>query len=171
LCSLKEYIELRSLLRDEYMQINSLKGRLWLCVPIFVTDLLDLTFTMLGQPDEYWKGSYSLVNEFNPFARWLMVRHPIGALIYTILDILMISFLIVVLPLLTAKILSAFWAIGSAKAIYNWLVGPLHMGWWISNLVILIPTIILVYAFEKASASQAHVETKHVNSSLSRLKN
>jgi hypothetical protein len=139
----------------QQMKINPLKGRLWLCIPIIITDLLDATVTMLGQPPEYWKGSYNLVSEFNPFARWLLTIHPIGIAIYTILDIAAISTLIILLPLMISKTLSAFWAIGSAKAIYNWLVGPLHMGWWISNLVILIPSIILVYAFEKSTISQA----------------
>jgi hypothetical protein len=138
----------------QQMKINPLKGRLWLCIPIIITDLLDATVTMLGQPPEYWKGSYNLVSEFNPFARWLLTIHPIGIAIYTILDIAAISTLIILLPLMISKTLSAFWAIGSAKAIYNWLVGPLHMGWWISNLVILIPSIILVYAFEKSTISQ-----------------
>ena len=136
------------------MKINIMKSRLWLCLPIIVTDLMDATVTLLGQPPDYWKGSYNLVSEFNPIARWFMFIHPLGAVIYILLDIAAISFLIVVLPLMLSKVLSAFWAIGSAKAIYNWLVGPLHMGWWFSNLVILIPTIILVYALDKASANQ-----------------
>jgi hypothetical protein len=124
---------------------------------------------MLGQPTEYWKGSYYLVREFNPFARWFMAIHPLGAVIYIVIDIVMISMLIIVLPLMASKILSAFWAIGSAKAIYNWLVGPLHMGWWISNLVILIPTIILVYVFDKASFEQT-VGTRQTVSSASLFK-
>ena len=142
------------------MKISITKSRLWLCLPIIITDLLDVIVTMLGQPAEYWKGSYYLVREFNPFARWFMVIHPLGALVYILLDIAAVAFLIIVLPATLSKVLSAFWAIGSAKAIYNWLVGPLHMGWWISNLVILIPTIILVYAFDKASANQSDTAQK-----------
>ena len=138
------------------MEISITKNRLWLCLPIIITDLLDLTAIMLGQPAEYWQGSYNLVIEFNPFARWFMVIHPLGALVYILLDIAVVSFLIIVLPLMFSKVLSAFWAIGSAKAIYNWLVGPLHMGWWISNLAILIPTIILVYALDKATTNQSN---------------
>lgn len=135
----------------------SIERKLWLCIPVIITDLIDITVTMLGQPAEYWNGSYDLVREFNPIARWFMVLHPAGALVYIILDILMISLLIIVLPMLLSKILSAFWAIGSAKAIYNWLVGPLHMGWWMSNLVILIPTTILILALDKASGNQPYV--------------
>jgi hypothetical protein len=136
------------------MNIHPRKGRLWLCVPIVLTDILDATVTMLGQPPEYWQGSYKLVSEFNPIARWLLAIHPLGIVIYTILDIAVISMLILVMPLMMSKTLSAFWAIGSAKAVYNWLVGPLHMGWWISNLVILVPTILLVYALEKSIDSR-----------------
>ena len=140
------------------MNIDRLRARLWLCIPIIITDLADATVTMLGQPAGYWQGSYELVNEFNPVARWLLTIHPLGIVIYIILDIAVISMLIILLPLMISKTLSAFWAIGSAKAIYNWLVGPLHMGWWFSNIVILIPTVILVYAFEQASAHQLRAD-------------
>jgi hypothetical protein len=136
------------------MAIDQIKRRLWLCMPIIFTDLVDATVTMLGQPAAYWQGSYELVNEFNPFARWFLAIPPMGIVVYVILDIAVISMLIIFLPLMMSKTLSVFWAIGSAKAIYNWLVGPLQMGWWFSNLVILIPTVILVYAFDKASAPQ-----------------
>jgi|SRR5215211_2241099 len=145
------------------MKISITTNRLWLCLPIIISDVLDVTVTMLGQPTGYWKGSYELVREFNPFARWFMVIHPLGAIVYILLDIAMISFLIIMLPLMLSKVLSAFWTIGSAKAIYNWLVGPLNMGWWISNLVILLPTIILVYAFDKASVNQT---SSNVQSSI-----
>jgi type III secretory pathway component EscU len=152
------------------MNVNLMKGRLWLCVPIIITDLLDATVTMIGQSADYWKGSYDRIDEFNPIARWLLTIHPIGIVIYTILDIAVISLLIMLMPLMISKTLSAFWAIGSAKAIYNWLVGPLHMGWWISNLVILVPTIILVYAFDKASTNQLSTDTRQVMSADNFLK-
>lgn len=152
------------------MRINVTKDRLWLCLPIVITDLIDVTVTMLGQPAEYWKGSYNLVREFNPFARWFMVIHPVGAAVYIVIDIVMISILIIILPMMISKVLSAFWAIGSAKAIYNWLVGPLHMGWWASNLAILIPTIILVYAFEKSSENRIRAGNPQTISSVQILK-
>jgi hypothetical protein len=148
----------------KYMNINFMKARLWLCVPIITTDLLDATVTMLGQPASYWEGPYNLVNEFNPIARWLLTIHPIGIVIYTICDITVISILVILLPLIFSKTLAAFWAIGSAKAIYNWLVGPIQMGWWFSNLVIIIPTFILVYAFDKASAYQLSPDMVYIKS-------
>jgi hypothetical protein len=141
------------------MRFSITRDKLWLCLPIIVAELLDYSVTMLGQPAEYWKGSYHLVNEFNPFARWFMVIHPLGAILYIVLDIAATCLMIFLLPLTLSKVLAAFWTIGSAKAAYNWLVGPLQMGWWISNLVLLVPTIILVYAFEKASVNRTSPNT------------
>jgi len=133
------------------MRLSTTRDKLWLCLPIIVAELLDYSVTMLGQPAEYWKGSYHLVNEFNPFARWFMVIHPLGAIFYIVLDIAATCLLVFILPLSLSKVLAAFWTIGSAKAVYNWLAGPLQMGWWVSNLVLLVPAIILVYAFEKVT--------------------
>jgi hypothetical protein len=55
------------------------------------------------------------------------------------------------LPEIASKSISVFYTIGSAKAIYYWMVGTLHQGFWISNLLLIIPAIVLVYSFEKAS--------------------
>ena len=145
------------------MKISIPKNRLWLCLPVIVAEVLDYTVTMFGQPAEYWKGSYQLVNEFNPFAHWFMTIHPLGALVYIVLDIVATCVFILILPLVLSKVLAALWTIGSAKAIYNWLVGPLAMGWWISNFVLLIPTVILVYALDKASAIQTTPNSQSKN--------
>lgn len=141
------------------MKINYIKSRLWLCLPIIVADILDGTETLLGQPAEYWNGSRNLVNEFNPMARWFLEIHPAALLIYVIFDLLIVSTLIMILPLTIAKIFSVFWTMSGAIGLYNWLAGPLHMGWWKSNLATLIPTIILVYALERASVKETHVDT------------
>jgi hypothetical protein len=142
------------------MRLSITRDKLWLCLPIIVAELLDSSVTMLGQPAEYWKGSYQLVNEFNPFARWFMVIHPLGAIFYILLDIAAICLMVFILPLTLSKVLAAFWTIGSAKAVYNWLAGPLDMGWWISNIVLLVPAILLVYAFEKAAVNQTRPNTQ-----------
>ena len=140
------------------MDINSIKARLWLCIPVIITDILDATVTMLGQSAEYWQGSYHLVNEANPIACWFLEIHPLANAVYIILDFGVISILIILLPLFFAKILAAYWTVGSAKAIYGWSYNRLGLGWWGSNLVILFPIIILVYAFEKAMKYEANQE-------------
>jgi hypothetical protein len=114
-----------------------------------VTEIFDATVTLLGQPDEYWRGSYYQVNEFNPVAHWALTIYPLVFVGYVIAECAFVSLLIIVLPLTLSKIFSTAWTIGSAKAIYNWLAGSLHAGWWISNFALFIPAIILVYACER----------------------
>ena len=138
------------------MDIHSIRGRLWLCIPVIITDILDATVTMLGQSAEYWKGSYHLVNEANPIARWFLEIHPLANGIYIVLDFVIISVLIIILPLFFSKILSAYWTVGSVKAIYGWSINRLGLGWWKSNLITLIPIIIFVYAFDKAVKHEAN---------------
>lgn len=143
-----------------FVKFNITKSRLWLCLPIIAADILDGTETLLGQPSEYWNGSHNLVNEFNPMAHWFMTTHPAALFIYVVPDFLTVSILIMVVPLTLAKTLSVFWTISGAIGLYNWLAGPLHMGWWISNIVTLIPAIILVYALDKASVEKVHVNSQ-----------
>lgn len=73
--------------------------------------LLDGGFTLLGQADYYWR-NYQLVNEANPMAKYMLVRHPlffiVNFLIYALLCLLLIYFLRGPLNLMTAMIL-IFW--------------------------------------------------------------
>ena len=132
-----------------YFKNDDIKSKLWLCLPAITAEIFDATVTLLGQPDEYWKGSFYQVNEFNPMAHWALTIHPLVFAGYVIAECTFVSLLIVILPLTLSKIFSTAWTIGSAKAIYNWLAWTFHLGWWISNLALFVPAIILVYAFER----------------------
>lgn len=46
-----------------------------LAVP-FVLSLIDLTVTLVFQPEAYWQGDRSVVVEANPIARWAFLIHP-----------------------------------------------------------------------------------------------
>jgi hypothetical protein len=134
------------------MRINYQKSRLWLCLPVILTSLMDVAFTLSGQPAAYWISSYRVVNEANPLSYWFLTIHPGAFVLYSIYVLLIVSLLVIALPEIAAKSISVFYTIGSAKAIYYWMVGTLHRGFWLSNLLLIIPAIVLVYAFEKASA-------------------
>ena len=133
------------------MRINYQKSRLWLCLPVILTSLMDVAFTLSGQPAAYWINSYRVVNEANPLSYWFLTIHPGAFVLYSIYVLLIVSLLVIALPEIAAKSISVFYTIGSAKAIYYWMVGTLHRGFWVSNLLLIIPAIVLVYAFEKAS--------------------
>jgi hypothetical protein len=133
------------------MRINYQKSRLWLCLPVILTSLMDVTVTLSGQPAAYWISSYRVVNEANPLSYWFLTIHPGAFVLFSIYELLIVSLLVIALPEIASKSISVFYTIGSAKAIYYWMVGTLHRGFWFSNLLLIIPAVILVYAFEKAS--------------------
>ena len=132
-------------------RINYEKSRLWLCLPVILTCLMDAAVTLSGQPAAYWTSSYRVVNEANPLSYWFLTMHPVVFVLYSIYVLLIVCLLIIALPEIASKTISVFYTIGSAKAIYYWMVGTLHKGFWVSNLLLIIPAIVLVYAFEKAS--------------------
>jgi hypothetical protein len=134
---------------DLRLKTNPVKNKLWLCLPIIVCNVLDKTVTLLGQPVEYWNSSYTIVNEWNPVARLLLTMHPLAYIISAIPELIIISILIILLPTRISKSLSIFYTIGSAKAFYNWMINSLNSGWIIPNLLLVIPSFLLVYAFEK----------------------
>jgi len=133
------------------IKIDCSKGRLWLCLPVMVTCLLDVIVTLLGQPSEYWITSFKVVNEANPLCHFLLTVHPLAFVLYNLCEILIVSALIMAFPVIVSKTISVFYTIGSAKAIYYWMAGSLHYSFFISNLVLIFPAVILVCAFEKAA--------------------
>jgi hypothetical protein len=137
------------------MRINYQKSRLWLCLPVILTCLMDVAVTLSGQPAAYWISSYRVVNEANPVSYWFLTIHPLAFILYNIYELFVVSLLIIALPEIVSKLISVFYTIGSAKAVYYWMVGTLHQGFWVSNLLLIIPAIVLVYAFEKASGHKS----------------
>jgi hypothetical protein len=133
------------------MKIYYSKDRLWLCLPVIVTCSLDVSLTLLGQPAEYWITSFRVVNEANPICHLLLTVHPLAFVLYNLCELLIVSVLIMALPVIVSKTISVFYTIGSAKAIYYWMAGSLHYSFFIANIVLIFPAIIMVCAFEKAS--------------------
>ncbi len=47
--------------------------RVWLFLPVAALFALDVTFTLIGQPNSYWAGDRRSANEANPIAYELLV--------------------------------------------------------------------------------------------------
>ena len=133
------------------MFTNSFRGRLWLLIPLLMADIVDNTITLVAQPAEYWRGSYLIGIEYNPIARWFLTSHPLAFIGYCLVELIIVSKLITVLPEIAAKILSAIYSITFANSISNWMAWRYHTNVWVTNLPLIIVSVILVYAFEKAS--------------------
>jgi hypothetical protein len=127
---------------------------LWLLVPALLAVISDMTITLLGQPAAYWTDSYRIVNEWNPIARWFLTTHPLMFLVYFIIDAVVLIVLVFLLPEILAKMLSALYTLSSANCVNLWLSGPFHKNIWISNIPLVIASIVLVLAFELVSRTK-----------------
>lgn len=87
-----------------FLNYSEIKCKLWLCLPAVVTHLFDSVVTLLGQSSEYWGGQYNQVTEFNPVSHFALVTHPLEYLVYTVLQFIVVSVLIIVFPLIISKV-------------------------------------------------------------------
>src|SRR3990172_6511852 len=108
------------------MKVYSKNSKLWLCLPAIAGGILDTTVTLMGQPAEYWRTSYTLANEGNPLAIGFITFHPLAFVGYALVELVVVSLLIIMLPGRVSKVLSAFYTIGSTIQFYNWMFGHLY---------------------------------------------
>jgi len=70
------------------------KSNILILIPVILVMVLDLIFTLVGQPDHYWK-NYGLFNESSPLGASLLSLHPGYFIIFFIFYLLFVLFLIV----------------------------------------------------------------------------
>jgi hypothetical protein len=56
------------------------RNSLWLIVLPILACVLDVSLTLQGQSEEYWRGHYDQVHEWTPPARLLLEFHPLAFL-------------------------------------------------------------------------------------------
>lgn len=75
-----------------YMTLKR-KTSIGLIILTSVMVCLDVGFTLWGQAEYYWR-NYQLVNEGNPFAKYLLVRHPGYFLVACLIELLLVLALV-----------------------------------------------------------------------------
>ena len=96
------------------------KPSILIFIPVILVMILDLTFTLVGQPDHYWE-NYSLLNESSPLGASLLSLHPGYFIVFFVFYFLFVLFLIVNLkrPLNIIVALSFF--LGHAWGSSSWI--------------------------------------------------
>jgi hypothetical protein len=124
------------------------RNALWLLLPPIVLCSLDFGLTLYGQPDAYWAGDRTSVNEMSPsFARFLSL-HPAIFLAGGALWIAIFSALILLLPEWLALTVCVAIVMGHMAGAASWLAYQ-----WRSyescNLLFLITAGLIVVAFKR----------------------
>ncbi len=123
--------------------------RLWLCVPILLPYILDTSMTLIGQPKDYWGSGFQYVDEANPIGHWLLQQHPLAYINAQIFVFAVYMLLIAALPTRLAKVFSIYFTVGHTYGWYSWLKYVLKVNYFIRFGLILVPALLLVYAFER----------------------
>ena len=111
--------------------------------PLILVMVLDLIFTLAGQPEIYWR-NYKLYNESNPLAAFFMEKHPILFIFAYILYFLFILFLSANLkrPLSFMLIISVFlihaWATTSWVPTLLYSTFSSKINWFYSSIAYLV---------------------------------
>jgi hypothetical protein len=99
-------------------------------LPCFLAFALDTTVTLCGQPEEYWAGDYSQMNESSPFNRMLFALHPAAFIAWAGAWVGILIGLILLLPESLAVVLSIVVVFGHTAGAYTWLGGGFTAGWF-----------------------------------------
>ena len=121
------------------------KRNLSILWPLILVMVLDLIFTLSGQPEIYWR-NYKLYNESNPLAAFLMGKHPalfILAYIFYFLFVLILaanakrpfSFILVITVFLIHAWASTSWVPTLAYRLFS---PEIKIDWFYSSIAYLI---------------------------------
>jgi len=71
------------------------KNYFLILAPLVLVMILDLVFTLAGQPEVYWEGNYDFLNEGSPLGVSLLGYHPGTFLLFFVFYLLLVLFLLV----------------------------------------------------------------------------
>jgi hypothetical protein len=131
------------------INFRKVKYRLWLCLTPFLSYLFDDALTLMGQTASYWQGDYLSVIELNPVNHWFLSLHPLAYFTFDIVSFCILAFMIISLPLELSKILSLYVVISNTYAGFSWLRDVFQMNILIRYGLLLIPTVLVIYAFDQ----------------------
>jgi hypothetical protein len=128
------------------------KYHLWLCVPILISYIFDHVLTLMGQSNAYWAGDYTIVNELNMLANWFLRIHPFAFVLFSIIVFFLYAAIIVIIPLKFAKTLSIYLVMAHTYGGFHWLKYTFNVEYSIRFGLLIIPTVLLMYVFEKVDS-------------------
>lgn len=119
------------------------KSNIVIFIPLILVMVLDLIFTIVGQPEDYWQ-NYSFFNELNPIGQILLSVGPIYWILVSILYIVFVLFLIANLPRPFNIMAAIAFFLGHAWGSASWVVEIIYkfflveVNYWSANIIYFI---------------------------------
>ena len=103
--------------------LNRMKWKnAWLCLGPLLVYVLDVTLTLIGQPEAYWAGNLDQAKEGNLFPRWMMHQHPWLFPLVALVWLPTFCTAILWLPARFAKVIAFVLQVGHTLAAASWIV-------------------------------------------------
>ena len=126
------------------------KRQLWLCLPLSIPYIADMTVTLLGQTSEYWSGAYQDVIEGNPLSNWFLSIHPLAYIFYRICLLAFAIYFVVDFPIGIAKFITTLYFLFHTVGTYSWLQGHYQLVFWKRVIILFFLSAIFSFAYSKA---------------------
>ena len=124
------------------------KNALWLLLPPIALCVFDFGLTLYGQSPAYWQGDYSDVNELSPSFAAYMSLHPLAFVAACCVWIAFFSAVILLLPELTALLLSVAVILGHMAGAVSWLAYRFN-SYQSCNALFLATAALIVVSFKR----------------------
>ena len=132
--------------------------RLSLCIPPILLFILDITLTLLGQPEEYWAGNYDMARERSPEVRRVMQTDPVLLFVMIAVWIGVIVFLIRVLPQTLAELFSVATTVAHTAAASSWLRIFVEHSYQLKIAISIVSGCLIVFSL-RANKRESSAET------------
>jgi hypothetical protein len=112
----------------------NIRNRKWLIAPIWLLLAIDVTLTLAGQPDEYWRGDFGTAMESNPLAHPVLARGPLPFVLLAVAWALVLGISVALIPIRLAPWIAVVSTMGHAVGASTWLVHLGNWGWLLAVL-------------------------------------
>lgn len=114
--------------------------------PALIASLIDITITIVHQPEEYWEGNLDKANEGNPIGATFMANHVSGIFTISGIWIILIIVLGYYLPMKISRYFLLFTLIAHSYGASTW-ISPRY-GYWSAMVLILFNTTTYLVAHD-----------------------
>lgn len=135
-------------------QLENLRSRLWLCLPVVTMGAIDASVTLYGQPASYWQGDYTSCNEANgPLALALSLR-PAMFVVAISLELLLLCLIILLCRPRIAQIVTLWSVFAISACVFDWLRFCLLLPLPLAISMLLFPASLAWFAINKSSTAR-----------------
>jgi hypothetical protein len=139
------------------MMISLPQNRRWLCLPVAFLGLAFYIVQIWAQRPAYWQGDYAAAWSWSPVYRWTMSIHPAAFLGQGVVEIMLFSIIIILIPIRLSRVFSTWAALSYTLGTASWL--RVSTSYWLLFSLVFVPAILISWSIQQSlRGQQSHGE-------------